>query len=51
MQLPRADVLRVWGAPLSQQEAGALVARGVAIAYADVLLSLPRHMHVLVRAP
>ena len=38
MQLPRADVLRVWGAPLSQQHAGALVARGVAVAYADVLL-------------
>ena len=37
MQLPRADVLCVWGAPLSQQQAGALVVRGVAVAYADVL--------------
>jgi hypothetical protein len=37
LQLPRTDVLCVWAAPLSQQQAAALVARGVAVAYADVL--------------
>ena len=37
LQQPRTDVLCVWGAPLSQQQAAALVARGVAVAYADVL--------------
>jgi hypothetical protein len=37
LQQPRTDVLCVWGAPLSQQQAAALVARGVAVAYADVM--------------
>ena len=37
LQQQRTDVLRVWGAPLSQQQAGALAARGVVVAYAEVL--------------
>ena len=37
LQQQRADVLCVWGAPLSQQQAAALVARRVAVAYAEVL--------------
>ena len=37
LQLPRADVLCVWAVLLSQQQAAAAVARGVAVAYAEVL--------------
>ena len=37
LQQPRADVLCVWGVLLSEQQAAAAAARGVAVAYADVL--------------
>ena len=37
-QLPRADVLRVWGVLLTEEQAAAAVARRTPVAFAGVLL-------------
>ena len=37
LQLPRIDVLCVWGVLLTEQQAAAAVARGTPVAFADVL--------------